>query len=165
MPTVAAPAAPVLDIHRIVYASAATHPCSDEDLEQLLITSRTNNAIAGITGMLVHHEQSFVQLIEGSASALNLLFAKLRVDPRHHKVILLLRERIAARSFPDWAMGFAHMSTEELKTIPGMNDFFARRTALATLTPSRAIKFLMAFKSDGFHSSEGLRTFLGVAES
>jgi hypothetical protein len=157
-------AAPVVDIHRIVYVSTATRACTDVELEELLSRCRANNARAAITGMLVYHEQSFLHLLEGPAGALNTLFSKLRADTRHHKIVLLLRERIRERSFPDWAMGFARIPLEQAKTLPGMTDFFARRSALQTLTPTRAIHFFMTYKQVSDRAGDGQVTFSGVPE-
>ena len=157
-------AAPVIDVHRIVYVSTATRACADTELEELLNRCRANNAKAGITGMLVYHDQSFLQMIEGPAGALNALFSRLRADTRHHKSVLLLRERIRERSFANWAMGFTRIPLDQVKTIPGMTDFFARRSALQMLTPTRAIRFFMTFKTTADQAGDGQVIFRGLPE-
>ena len=153
------------DIQRIVYASTATHACSDEELAQLLEKSRSNNKESGITGMLVYHEDSFLQLIEGPGPALNHLFGKLRADSRHTKVVLLLRERISERTFADWTMGFARMSGSEVQTLPGMMDFAQRRISLQQLAPRRAVMFLTAFRTNLFCAADNPHAFLGTPEA
>jgi hypothetical protein len=139
-------AATAPELQRIVYASAASHVYAEEQLERLLSKARESNRRSGITGMLVYHEQSFLQLIEGPGTALNSLFARLRSDQGHHRVVLLLRERVAARSFADAPMGFAQLTNAELQGIPEMADFLERRMTLQGLTPRRAVRFLTAFR-------------------
>jgi hypothetical protein len=162
---VSSPGAAAGDIQRIVYASTATHACSDEELAQMLEKARSNNKQSAITGMLVYHEDCFLQLIEGPGPALNQLFGKLRADPRHHKVVLLLRERISERTFADWTMGFARLSSSEVQALPGMMDFTLRRMSLQMLAPRRAVMFLTAFRTNLFCASGSPHTFLGVPEA
>ena len=65
------------------YASAATVEFSDDDLRELLAKSRSNNMAAGITGMLLYHEGSFLQVLEGPSEAVEHLYARIRRDKRH----------------------------------------------------------------------------------
>jgi hypothetical protein len=162
--TANAHAVPGLEMHRIIYASVAAHPWRDSELEEMLLKWRRSNKRLGITGMLVNHEQSFLQLLEGPAPALNALFARLRVDAHHHKVVLLLREKINGRAFDDWTMGFARVSGEELRSMPWMADFLRRGMTLQQLAPRRALDFLTAFR-EGPLSSVCLRAISDAAES
>ena len=148
------------ELQRIVYASAASRAYSAPELERLVAKARESNSQAGITGMLVFHEQSFLQLIEGPGPALNSLFARLRGDPGHREVVLLLRERIAARTFGAWAMGFAQVSSADLQAMPGMADFVERRMTLQTLTPMRAVRFITAFHDPAALAIAGSRAVL-----
>ncbi len=50
---------------QISYISTATKSMSQEDLEEILKTSRKNNAGSGITGMLLYMNNTFVQILEG----------------------------------------------------------------------------------------------------
>jgi|SRR5579871_858919 len=146
----ATPSTAVADVQRIVYASSAARPWDDSELDAVLVKWRRNNAQCGITGMLVYHDENFLQLIEGPGPALNQLFSKLRGDPRHQKVVLLLRERIIERTFTDWPMGYARISVSEVQNVPGMTDFAQRRMSLQRLAPRRAVMFLTAFRSGLF---------------
>jgi hypothetical protein len=56
-----------------------------------------------------------------------------------------IRELIAERDFADWTMGFASVSPEKLRKIPGLNDFFRDGSCFSELDPGRAKKLLAAF--------------------
>ena len=91
---------------RLVYVSSATVPFDDADLEALLEVSRANNARNGITGVLLYHQGSFLQVLEGEPAAVRALHARIRRDPRHHGVLDVLEEHDDERTCPDWAMGY-----------------------------------------------------------
>jgi hypothetical protein len=64
---------------------------SEEELIQLLETSRQNNAKIGVTGMLLYKDGNFMQLIEGPEEAVRALHAKISIDPRHRGLMTLLQ--------------------------------------------------------------------------
>ncbi len=53
----------------LVYVSSAVRPFSRVDLDDLLATSRANNARVGITGMLLYKDGNFMQVLEGDEEA------------------------------------------------------------------------------------------------
>ncbi|MGY6632609.1 MAG: BLUF domain-containing protein [Alkalilacustris sp.] len=94
---------------RIVYFSSSPTPLSPEDLAALLAVSRRNNAADGITGLLLYHDQNFLQVLEGEEAAVTACFERIRRDPRHRNLIMVSRDTRPARSFGQWWMGFARM--------------------------------------------------------
>lgn len=92
-------------------------------LHQILYTSHSlvpmSNAAAGITGLLLHADGSFMQTIEGEASAVHELFAKIEHDPRHGGIILMCDEPIECRSYGEWSMAFREITREEAARLPG----------------------------------------------
>ena len=118
------------EIHQLVYASAATHSMDEEELAQILGSARENNGALGITGMLLYHEGSFLQVLEGEKSAVEALFAKIEKDERHTETLVLLRADVEERSFRRWSMGFyCSASNEEL---PGLNEFLQKGSSART---------------------------------
>jgi hypothetical protein len=61
---------------RIVYVSAASEPFSDQQLKELLQKSRQNNVAAGITGMLLYKDGTFMQTLEGPELAVKILLIR-----------------------------------------------------------------------------------------
>ena len=95
---------------------------SEEELIQLLETSRQNNAKIGVTGMLLYKDGNFMQLIEGPEEAVRALHAKISIDPRHRGLITLLQGHQENREFQDWAMGFQSLDAAGLRKLPGYSD-------------------------------------------
>lgn len=128
-----------------IYASAATRPFDKGELAALLHDARNNNARLGISGMLLHAESSFFQVVEGPADVIDALFARIERDPRHEQVTLIIREPIPRRMFANWSMGFHDVSRADAQGIAGLNDFFGNRS-VTTLNAGRARKLLAAFR-------------------
>lgn len=92
------------EVRRILYVSVGTAPGAAADLSEILHQSRHNNALDGITGLLWSDGIRFVQAIEGPAASVTATFERIRADPRHHAIVVLQDEMIAARDFGGWTM-------------------------------------------------------------
>ncbi len=90
---------------RLLYASRANKPLAADTIEAILTASRKNNLTLGVTGLLCHSGDIFMQLLEGGREAVNQLYTKIANDPRHGNVILLDYEEIDERRFASWTMG------------------------------------------------------------
>jgi hypothetical protein len=134
-------------LEHVIYASVATEEFGAPQLAALLQQSRKSNERAGLTGMLLHDESdgTFFQVVEGEPEAIETLLQKLLRDQRHSHLTVIIREPIAERSFANWTMGFAGVSSETVKEIPGLNDFFSAGSCFEALDASRAKKLLAAF--------------------
>ena len=130
----------------LIYCSAAPRPLGRDELATLLAGARAYNERHGITGMLLHVDGSFFQVLEGAPEDVERLFARISADPRHDHVTVIIREPVAVRAFGEWTMGHAEMSRHELDGIVGANDFFAGGRSLAEIGDGRAKKLLAAFR-------------------
>jgi hypothetical protein len=135
-----------------IYASAATRRLENEDLASLLEEARASNERMGLTGMLLHVEGSFLQVLEGQASVVDPLYARIARDPRHEQVTLVIHEPIAKRAFQGWTMGYESMTHQELAELAGVNDFFGERRCLAEVRAGRARKLLGVFAEGRWRS-------------
>jgi len=135
-------------IEHVIYASVATRQLEAPQLAELLEKARSANEIARLTGILLHSDTdgSFFQVLEGTSEAIDQLLKKLHADKRHSHLTIIIREPIAERDFADWTMGFASMSQEKLRKIPGLNDFFKEGSSFTKLDSGRAKKLLEAFR-------------------
>ncbi|GAC1369679.1 MAG: hypothetical protein NVS3B25_04220 [Hymenobacter sp.] len=93
-------------MHRLIYMSHAAVPVADDTLAALLQQARLRNQAQGITGVLFQGPEQFVQVLEGSAIALDDLYGRLQRDSRHHSVIQLSYKRTARRHFAQWSMAY-----------------------------------------------------------
>jgi hypothetical protein len=134
------------DLILVAYASAACAPFLGEALGNLLIGARRNNARRQLTGMLLYHQDSFFQVLEGPRAAVTGVYDQISADPRHTKIIKLIEEDIEQRSFADWTMGLGRVERDELGAIPGLNDFFRQGSCYWELEEGRARSLLGAFR-------------------
>ena len=93
-----------MNLTSVTYTSLARLDLQASDLEDIHRTARDQNALDGITGLLVFNGTHFLQIIEGSESAIDELVTKLRRDPRHTGFEIRDQRKVDRRSFPDWAM-------------------------------------------------------------
>ena len=136
-----------------IYASTATRALGPDEVGALLLAARTKNASQGLSGILLHVDGSFFQVLEGEAAAVDSIYQRIAADPRHNHVTIIIREPIPRRAFADWTMGFAEMASSQLGELLGANDFFANGSCLYELGPGRAKKLLTAFASGRWRSA------------
>lgn len=90
---------------RCLYASRAHVPPDQAVIDSILEQSRRNNPARGITGLLCHADDIFVQVLEGGRDPVSDLITTIARDPRHHGMRLLAYEEIGQRRFGHWTMG------------------------------------------------------------
>jgi hypothetical protein len=97
---------------RLMYASRAVPAVDQEELHAILKQSKANNPKLGVTGVLCacFDSRVFMQVLEGGRAAVNQLYNRIAVDPRHTDVELLAYEEISERRFAGWAMGQVNMA-------------------------------------------------------
>jgi hypothetical protein len=132
-----------------VYTSTATRDLTDDDLAELLRQCVRNNERSGLTGMLLHRDGRFMQVLEGPDDAVRDVFAVIAADDRHAEVRLLLDESITERAFPAWKMAFRTVDDETVRRLDGYDDFLDRPAEAAARpdAPSRARWLLEWFRS------------------
>lgn len=95
---------------RLTYLSASRLQ-SAWDIACLVEQCRIHNSRDGITGILLHEEGTFLQIMEGEEKAVEALFQKIERDPRHGYVAQLDAVETDHRLFADWPL--AYMGTDE----------------------------------------------------
>jgi hypothetical protein len=106
--------------YRLAYMSTSS-PWTRPDLLALLRAARTKNAALGVTGVLLHRQGRFVQLLEGGSEEVQALYATIRADPRHRDVTLVWDDQGDTRWFADWWMAFRDLE-EDPVTEPALTD-------------------------------------------
>jgi hypothetical protein len=95
---------------RLLYASRAAAPVSQQLVESILQQSRAHNPALGITGILCHGGDVYMQALEGGREAVNALYMKIVRDTRHREVMLLHYSEVPERHFSGWTMGQVNLS-------------------------------------------------------
>ncbi|WP_309629182.1 BLUF domain-containing protein [Brevundimonas sp.] len=100
-------------LERLLYASTATgRTDSLLNMATILAESQRNNARDGLTGTLAAHDGRFIQVVEGTTSALDALLRRLAPDPRHRDIVVLDRRPITERRFTEWTMASSRLGPE-----------------------------------------------------
>lgn len=136
--------------YQVIYSSAATLAFTEHDLSTLLLRARANNERLGVTGLLLHHHGSFLQVLEGDQNVLDSLFRTISLDKRHNRVVRLLGRVVEERQFGEWKMGFVAM-TVGAKSLPGFSDFL--RSPDREAAASAAERVLSSFREGRFRAA------------
>lgn len=112
------------DLVSISYVSAASDPFDDDRLNDLLTQSRRSNHEHDLTGMLLYRRGRFFQVLEGPQDAVDELMTKIRRDPRHTDVRVLLSEHMDERRFTEWTMGYEPIGVPTTPAPEGFRDTF-----------------------------------------
>nr|WP_321244682.1 BLUF domain-containing protein [uncultured Psychroserpens sp.] len=107
-------------LRRIVYTSQASEQFSKRNLLDLLHESRAFNTIDNISGVLMHRNGYFLQVIEGESEVVDNLFTRVLGDERHKEVKIILDSSVDSCLFLSWAMGCADFDEPELSMLPGI---------------------------------------------
>lgn len=132
---------------QLIYVSSAVEELDDAELDRILLSARQHNAELDVTGMLLYQQGSFMQVLEGEAAAVDAIYQRIGQDRRHYGLILLTREPVAERSFPEWRMGFRRLTSRDAASQPGYAPLFLRGFDARQLgiQPGQALDVLKAF--------------------
>ncbi|MEM7335697.1 MAG: BLUF domain-containing protein [Chloroflexota bacterium] len=137
-------------IFKIMYVSSADHTMSDDELMDLLTTSKKNNQARNISGLLLYFDGNFIQLLEGDRDEVQALYAKIAKDRRHSGVIKLIEKFADKREFPEWSMGFRKLDEQTIDpSIAGFLDLVQDSETIKSMLEGvsrRTLLFLDTFK-------------------
>lgn len=131
-----------------IYSSVAVKPFTPDELIALLSNAQSNNWKVGLTGLLLHKDGRFMQLIEGTEKAVRVILAKIAADPRHKSITTLLEGFTDERQFSEWSMGFRDLNSLEVRSLHGFSEFLNTPldgTEFKT-SPTRSQRLLLSFK-------------------
>jgi hypothetical protein len=123
---------------RIIYFSRCADGPSPEVVAEILAESRRNNERDGITGLLLHMEGVFAQVLEGPAAAIEETIARIEKDPRHHDMTVLSDGDVGMPLFQDWSMGYMDTDVSDLLSAAGLDGVEDAIRAFADEQPDAA---------------------------
>lgn len=91
-------------LRRILYVSSIATGFTDEALRRLVAVAQMNNRRLDLTGALALAPGVFAQVLEGPAPDVERTLNRIRQDPRHTDLRLLLDEPVSQRLFDRWNM-------------------------------------------------------------
>lgn len=141
-----------MPLHRLIYCSRACEP-DEATVRQILGACERNNPKDHISGMLLFTSDFFVQLLEGSRSAISRRFLKIAADSRHRDVEILSSGASEFRIFDRWSMHYvavANGSDEGLRrfSVNGSFDpYEVTATAIEQLCIDRSVQAVQQAKT------------------
>ena len=120
-------------MRQLLYVSSAPRNITPATLDRILAASRANNALLGITGLLIYIDGGFLQILEGDERVVRELYMRISTDRRHWETRLLLDREVTSRAFTGWCMGFERPSADDPET-SGMFGV-TREAILGRLSP------------------------------
>jgi len=135
---------------QLIYSSVAQDIFSSQDLKRLLVRARLTNRKLNVTGMLLCHNGTFLQALEGDEVVVRRLFSRIERDPRHGRVSVIDDSTLFGdrRSFGDWSMGFSALDNAQI--VMGFIDADITEDLL-TLDRAKAIDILKSVSQRSQH--------------
>jgi Sensors of blue-light using FAD len=132
----------------MVYVSSATRPLTDDDFKQILAAAQRNNERHGITGLLLYKDGNFMQALEGPDEAVIAAYDHICLDKRHRGLLVLLREEIAERRFPEWSMSLKRIDRLQIPASASLSSFIDDSFTAESFqkNPTTAVKLLLSFR-------------------
>ncbi len=98
----------------LLFVSALASDASSDAVVTIARQARRNNALNGITGLLVFDGECFAQLMEGPADAVVRVADLMKSDRRHDGMEILHSAPTSnPRRFPGWRLGYLVMDLQE----------------------------------------------------
>ena len=109
-------------LYALSYVSNQAAAMDNAALLKLLDQARRRNADLGITGLLLHRENCFFQVLEGVREEVLSLFEQIASDKRHQRVEIVSEGPIGTREYSDWRMAFIELDGQDFTAMPGFSD-------------------------------------------
>ena len=139
-------------LRRVTYTSKATSNIGQAALLEILHVARDFNSVDAITGLLIHDNGYFLQVIEGPDRSITNLIERLKKDTRHEQFHIHEDVFTQERLFDGWKMGLGDLSDERLQFLPGIMNNSAdgeRLFLLVDRIPGLADRLKQALSADG----------------
>jgi hypothetical protein len=122
------------NLHQIVYLSRATVAFTREELVAVSERSVTNNRSSEVGGALLYGHGMFLQALEGSREAVEVVLARIARDQRHTGIVRLVDHPISHRAFRTWAMTLIDLGSSATWTAEHQ-EIVERMAGVASVAP------------------------------
>ena len=132
----------------LIYVSSSVGLYTAQDVAQILEESDLNNTRLQVTGLLAYQNGNIMQVLEGPKEAVMETFGRIKADPRHRNISVLLIEEIDQRHFSDWKMAFVDLGADKFQLDSRFSPFL-QESLLADkfrAAPGIAKAMLVSFK-------------------
>jgi hypothetical protein len=156
------------DLQQLIYVSHSHGQLDPPALDRILNAARSFNPTVGVTGLLLYHDGSFLQVLEGPQASIDMLMQKISQDRRHGGLLVMSSKPAASRVFPDWSMGYVPAGSLSGAQREGAFNLFAYAadrdvvpSGRAMLVDTHVASFLSTFRE--FEDASPAPPFADVA--
>ena len=101
----------------VIYISRATALGAERaQMQSLVSKAAAHNEKHGITGVLIHANGRFMQVLEGSKEVVIATLQRIQADRRHEQIDILKTELSDERFFSSWSMNLVEFDEPESLT-------------------------------------------------
>ncbi|WP_419213133.1 BLUF domain-containing protein [Maribacter sp. X9] len=93
----------------LVYRSTAQEDFNDSGIRKMLEHAKKNNLKKHITGCLLYHNNTFIQLLEGEEQEVRNLYRQIKMDSRHKDICVLHIEENINPLFSKFSMVYNNL--------------------------------------------------------
>lgn len=97
---------------QLIYVSKRHSDVDDNEARKILETSRKNNDIWGIKGVLLVLPEYFFQVVEGPSKHIQELMVRVENDARHSEIKVLSNKVLSGYEFGVWSMVNVNIDTD-----------------------------------------------------
>jgi hypothetical protein len=130
-------------IYQCIYTSYPCESLTSAALADLMARARLHNMQHGITGILLHTDDQFMQVVEGPQAAVEQLMVRIHKDNRHEDVRIIMAHEVAQRDFGEWDMALRRMPREALAPRSALSEFFKSNFDIRSLHYGSPASFLL----------------------
>jgi Sensors of blue-light using FAD len=99
-----------MDMRQLLYVSNAARDIPASDLDDILTEARARNAGRGLSGILIHVDGGFLQILEGARETVMQVYGRIAQDKRHSHPHVLVDRETQVPAFAAWSMGYEHLT-------------------------------------------------------
>jgi len=102
-------------LYEVVYRSKSL--TNNDGKNDILNKAIKCNLLYGITGILIHNDDWFIQVLEGPCVEVTNLINLIETDTRHTDVLVLRARFIKNRSFSNWSMHSLELNDNDFRNV------------------------------------------------
>lgn len=131
------------DIYQCIYTSYPSDSLTPGALAELMARARLHNVQHAITGILLHTDDQFMQVVEGPQATVEQLMARIHKDTRHEDVRIIMTHTVSRRDFGEWGMALRALPLEALGPRSALSEFFKADFDIRSLQYGSPASFLL----------------------
>ncbi len=115
-------------LYYIIYQSIPSDQVSPELIDSITQESINWNSKHNITGILIYHDNRYLQYLEGDEKDVVEVFKMIKKDPRHHSIEPKVMGYTDNRVFSDWSMGSWMVGSDgpgELQILKDLGEYIS----------------------------------------